>query len=74
MLKKKPTSVGILYKLLFNKFRAEKLIKDLQQGSMLLQLKRTLLKEISVEFIKKITNIGSNLMYFKERCDPNVFQ
>ncbi len=34
---------------------------------MLLQLKLTLFKELTLSLSKKITNVGSNLVYFKER-------
>jgi len=41
-LKKKPTPVEVLYELLKNKFRANKLIKYLLKDSALLQLQLTL--------------------------------
>ncbi len=43
----------VLYKLLKNKFRANKLIKDLLRGSLLLQLKLTLFKELTLSLSKK---------------------
>lgn len=43
---------------------------------MLLQLKLTLFKELTLSSSKKITNVGSNfLVYFKERFKRlNVYQ
>jgi len=40
-LLKKPVLAGFLYKLLKIKFEATQLVKDLLQGSLLLQLKLT---------------------------------
>jgi len=66
--KKSLHQLSILYKLLKNKFRANKLIKDPFKDGLLLQLKLTLFKELTLSLSKKITNVGSNLMfYLKER-------
>ena len=62
-----------LYKLLKNKFRANKLIKYLFEDSPLLQLKLTLFKELTLSLSKKNTNVGSNLIYFKELKKLNDF-
>ena len=62
-----------LYKLLKNKFRANKLIKYLFEDSPLLQLKLTLFKELTLSLSKKNTNVGSNLIYFKELKKINDF-
>ena len=53
----------ILHKPLKNKFRANKLI---------LQLKLTLFKELTLSLSKKITNVGSNLFILKNVKSLNV--
>lgn len=62
----------ILHKLLKNKFRANKLIKNLLKGSTILQLKLTLFKELTLSLSKKITNVGSNLFILKNVKSLNV--
>ena len=54
----------ILYKLLKNKFRANRLIKYPEKTGALLQPKLTLFKELTLSLSKKITNAGSNFYLF----------
>jgi hypothetical protein len=70
--KKSLHQLRILYKPLKNKFRANKLIKNLLKGSSILQLKLTLFKEITLSLSKKITNVGSNLFILKNVKSSNV--
>ena len=60
----------VLYKLLKNKFRANKLLKNLprfyihRNSSTVLQLQLTLFKELTLSLSKNITNVGSNLIVY----------